>query len=104
MHLLKGQMMAGIVPIPGGVFWVYFTGLAMIAAVVSLWTGKLTKISMILLGILLLIYALSIHLPGALKPETAMMSLPSLYKDLGLSGAAFFLSSCFSAKENKTGA
>ena len=35
-HIMGADKMAGMVPIPGGVFWVYFTGVAMIAAGVSI--------------------------------------------------------------------
>jgi hypothetical protein len=42
-HLFNGRAMAGYVPVPGGIFWVYFTGLAMIAASIGLLTKILGK-------------------------------------------------------------
>ena len=38
-HLTKADTMAGMVPVPGGVFWVYFTGVAMLAAAVAIITN-----------------------------------------------------------------
>lgn len=38
-HLTQADMMAGMVPVPGGVFWVYFTGVAMLAAAVAMITN-----------------------------------------------------------------
>ena len=54
--------MAGMVPsmFPGGVVWVYLTGIAMIAAVVSALIGKYDKLAFMLLGILCLIYAFTV--------------------------------------------
>ncbi len=45
LHLMGGQNMAGMVPswIPGGVFWVYLTGLALMAAAVSIIIQKKSK-------------------------------------------------------------
>ena len=40
MHFMAGEAMAGMVPIPGGVIWVYLTGAALIAAAVAIIIGK----------------------------------------------------------------
>ncbi|MCU0447702.1 MAG: DoxX family protein [Microscillaceae bacterium] len=87
-HFMNAGAMKGMVPnyIPGGVVWVYITGIALIAAAVSIIIEKMTKLSGLLLGIMLLIFAFTIHLPGG---ETSM---PSLLKDLALAGAAFYIS------------
>jgi uncharacterized membrane protein len=88
-HFLNGGQMAGMVPsyFPGGVIWVYLTGAALIAAAVSIIMNKMNKLSGLLLGIMLVIFALTIHLPGG------QASMPSLLKDLALAGAAFYFSS-----------
>ena len=78
--------MAGMVPIPGGVIWVYLTGLALVLAAVSMIIKKKMALATMLLGIMLVIFALSIHLPGGQD------SMPMLLKDLGLAGGAFFIS------------
>ncbi len=42
MHLMMANNMAGMVPtyVPGGVFWVYLTGLALVAATISIISKK----------------------------------------------------------------
>ena len=62
----------------------------MVAAAVSLFTGKQEKLAAALLGVLLLIFALTIQLPMVMVGDQAAM--PSLLKDLALAGAAFFFS------------
>jgi len=93
LHLAMGGNMTGAVPAwaPGpAIFWVYFTGVAMVAAAASLFTGKQEKLASALLGVLLLIFALTIQLPMVLGGD--QMAMPSLLKDIALAGAAFFFS------------
>lgn len=86
-HFMNAEGMAGMVPIPGGVIWVYVTGVALLAAVVSMLTGKKDKLATMLLGVLMLIFALAIHLPAVIGGD--QMSMASLLKDLSLAGAAW---------------
>ncbi|WP_340106106.1 hypothetical protein [Rhodohalobacter sp. 8-1] len=93
-HFMNAGSMAGMVPLPGGVFWVYFTGVALIAAAVSFVIGKKVRLAGTLLGIMLIIFVLSIHLPGTIgadNPQAMQMSMTSLLKDLALAGAAFYI-------------
>ena len=93
LHLAMGGNMTGVVPawVPGpAIFWVYFTGVAMVAAAASLFTGKQEKLAAALLGVLLLVFALTIQLPMVIGGDLSAM--PSLLKDLALAGAAFYFS------------
>ena len=83
-HFMNAGGMAGMVPgwLPGGVFWVYLTGLALIVAPISLFIGKKDQLAMLLLALMLVIFALLVHLPGG------QSSMPNLLKDLSLAGAA----------------
>lgn len=94
-HFLNASAMAGMVPIPGGIFWIYFTGLSLMLAGVSIIIQKLDEWSSFLLAVLLLVFVLSIHLPGVLAGgEMAQMHLTNLLKDLALAGGALiYLSS-----------
>jgi len=85
-HFMNGPAMAGMVPIPGGVFWVYLTGAALLAAAISILIKKQARLACLLLALMLTIFALSIHLPGALGGDQASVS--SMLKDLALAGAA----------------
>lgn len=90
LHFVNAGQMAGMVPIPGGVFWVYLTGLAMLAACVSLVIEKKARLAAILLGVMLIIFVLSIHLPAVIGGEM-QSSMPNLLKDLALAGGAWFV-------------
>ncbi|MFW5725557.1 MAG: DoxX family protein [Bacteroidota bacterium] len=92
LHFIRPNAMTGMVPdfIPGGVFWVYLTGAAMLAASLSIMIQKVDKIASLLLGIMLLIFALTIHLPMAIDGDQSAMS--GLLKDLALAGGAWIYS------------
>jgi len=88
-HFLNASAMAGMVPIPGGVFWIYLTGLSLILAGVSVIIQKLDEWSSFLLAGLLLVFVLTIHLPGVLAGgEMAQMYMTNLLKDIALAGGA----------------
>ena len=93
MHFMNAKDMAGMVPIPGGAVWVYITGIAMIAAGVAIVIGKYDKLAAALLGLLILIFALSIHLPGVMKAgedaQMMAMYMGNFLKDVGLAGGAW---------------
>ncbi len=81
--------MSGMVPIPGGIFWIYLTGLSLILAGISIIIQKLDEWSSFLLAVMLLVFVLTIHLPGVLAGgEMAQMYITNLLKDLALAGGA----------------
>ena len=92
-HFMNGEGMAGMVPsfLPGATFFVYFTGLCLVAAGVSMYMGKYDKLAATLLGILLLIFVLTIWLPqvGGDDQGAAQMAMSALLKDLGLAAASW---------------
>jgi len=91
-HFMSASAMAGMVPsfLPAAEIWVYLTGLALILATVAIIIGKKAKLATQLLGLMLLLFALLMHLPGFInqaQPAAAMF-----LKDTALAGAAFFMS------------
>ena len=98
MHFMKGGDMAGYVPsfIPGGVFWVYLVGLVLVATSVSILMQKKAKMACLVLAAMLMIFILTIHLPGLFNGASMQMVMPNMLKDLALSGAALFFSGSFS--------
>ncbi|MDP3556886.1 MAG: DoxX family protein [Bacteroidota bacterium] len=98
MHFMNASMMVGMVPIPGGEFWIYFTGTALIAAALSIYIQKFTKLACLLLSLMLMIFVFTIHLPGVMSGDstTMQMSMSALLKDSALSGAALILASVYS--------
>jgi putative oxidoreductase len=93
-HFMGANDMVGMVPIPGGVIWVYITGLGLLLAPIAMLIGKYDKLAAALLGLMLLIFALSIHLPNALNGDPGGM-----LKDLMLAGGAWMYATNF-AKDN----
>ena len=93
-HFMNGSQMAGMVPIPGGVFWVYLTGAALLAACVSILIGTKARLACTLLGIMLLIFALTIHLP-AVMGDGGQSAMTMLLKDTALAGGAWILAGRF---------
>lgn len=89
LHFMAADSMAGMVPIPGGAIWVYVTGIALIAAAVSIIIQKKSRLAASLLAVMLLIFVLAIHLPGVLAGgDGGQMSMMSLLKDLAIAGGA----------------
>lgn len=99
MHFMAAGDMAGMVPswVPGGVFWVYLTGLALVAAAVSLITKKQIYLASLLLAVLLIVFVLTVHLPGMMveNPMMKQMAMGSLMKDMSMAGAALLIAGLF---------
>ena len=87
-HFLNGSAMAGMVPIPGGLFWIYFTGAALIAGSIGILTGVLGRLAALGLSALLVTFILGIHAPGLTNPEMQQMAMMGLLKDVSLLGGA----------------
>jgi uncharacterized membrane protein len=95
-HLMDGPELAGLVPLffPGGIVWIYLTGIAMLMAVVSGFIGKWDKLAFTLAGLMILVFALTIHLRGLLEGGNPRV-LFDLLKDIGLAGACWMYASCY---------
>jgi putative oxidoreductase len=95
-HFLHGTGFQNTVPsfIPGGLFWVYLTGAALIAAAISFLIGKYTRLAGILLALFLIIIVLTVHLPALINSQgSTAVSLPliNLVKDSGLAAGALMI-------------
>lgn len=90
-HFMQADMMVSMVPIPGGLLWVYLTGACLLAASVAIITGNLLRLATLLLGVLLLTFAFTVHLPNMLGGDS--MAMVSFMKDLSLAGGSFFIAS-----------
>ena len=103
-HLLDGAELARMVPpfFPGGIVWIYFTGGAMVLAVVSALMGKWDKLAFTLAGVMILIFALTIHLRGILEGGNLRV-LFDLLKDIGLAGACWMYASGYARDRSFVG-
>ena len=90
LHFMNADAMADIaVPayMPAKAFWVYLTGAALIAAAVSMVSGKYDKLGSALLAAFLLVMVVLIHIPSAMSGGAgAQASMATLLKDISLAG------------------
>jgi len=98
MHFMMAENMAGMVPLPGGVLWVYLTGVALIAACISFIIQKQVRLAGVLLALMLVIFVLTIHLPTVMGGDQSAMS--SLLKDLALAGGSLLIAGTAGTKED----
>ncbi len=90
MHFMHAGAMAGMVMLPGGVIWVYLTGMALILAAISIITGKQAGLANLLLALMLLVFTLSVHLPGMMTDNMMQKinQMSTLLRNISLIGAA----------------
>lgn len=94
-HFMGAEAMKGMAF--GSTALVYFTGLALIAAAVSILIGKMDKLATALLGLMLLLFIFIIHLSDAMAGDQA--ATMGLLKDLALAGASWMYAGSM-AKDN----
>lgn len=94
-HFVKAQDMKNLVPafIPGDIFWVYLTGVALLAAALSIIIKKQVWWSTLLLSLMLLGFIATIHIPGIVNGYMPT-SLINLLKDISLIGGAMYIGEC----------
>lgn len=97
-HFTGAQAMAGMVPVPGGVFWVYFTGAALLAGSIGILTGILGRWAALGTALLMGLFAFTVHLPNITDPQMGQMATISFLKDVSLLGAALTWAWIFSRK------
>jgi putative oxidoreductase len=95
-HFLHGTGLQNTVPrfIPGGVFWVYLTGAALIAASISFLLNKYVRVAGILLAVFLILIVLTVHIPAMTNvtgDEHVSIIVTNLVKDTGLAAAALMI-------------
>ena len=88
--------------IPGTGFTVLLTGVFLILASISIIINKFARLSCYLLSALLLIFILSIHVPGLFgEGQAANMALMQLLKDTSLMGGALLLATFYDKEQSK---
>jgi uncharacterized membrane protein len=99
MHLMMANNMAGMVPswVPGGVFWVYVIGMALVAAAISIIAKKQIYLASVLLAVLLGVFVMTIHLPALLGGD--QMAMGGMLKDISLAGGALLIAGLFKEKK-----
>jgi hypothetical protein len=102
-HLLYTEGIASMVPswIPWHFFWTYFSTAALISAGVSIVLKVWIKMSSLLLGIMIFIWFVLLHVPGAIKQPFADKGnlVFSAFSALAFSGIALVISGVNSDKQ-----
>ena len=68
-------------------FWVYFTGICLIAFTASVLLKKLDGLASLLLGIMMLAFVGLIHIPAAIDGD--FLQVIASFRDTAMAGAAF---------------
>lgn len=92
-HFMETEMLANYVPgwYPGpSSLWVYLTGTGHLLAAIALIINKYASLASLLLAIMLAIFALTVHLPGAIDGVQGEMQ--QVLKDLAMAAGALFMS------------
>ena len=90
-HFTLGRLMAGGIPswIPAHVFWVYFVGVALVAAALSIVVKKYSQLAATLLGTMILLFVVLLHIPRVAAAPHDRISWAVALRDLSFSGGAF---------------
>ena len=106
-HFLMQSYYTGMIStfIPGGGYTIIITGLALIAACISIIAKKYIQISCLLLALLLFIFILTIHIPGLfdsnpvkilnMDTKVSTLALIELFKDISLMGGALMIAGIY---------
>jgi uncharacterized membrane protein len=92
-HFVYADFVMKLVPawIPSPRFWVYLTGIALIAGGVGLLVPKTQRLAATMVGIMILLWVLLLHIPRALANLQDAGEMSGVFEALALSGAAFIL-------------
>ncbi|MEO8337868.1 MAG: hypothetical protein ABI664_23040, partial [bacterium] len=93
LHLFGPNFVMPLVPayMPFRMFWVYGVGVALIAAALSIATGKAVRWSGVLLGLMMFGFVAMIHFPGTLRhPEMRRLWVIDA-RELSFGGAGWIL-------------
>ena len=87
-HFMYAQFLVGLVQkwLPWHAFWIYFTGTAMMAAGAAIATGILARLAGIWLGIMFVLWFMTLHLPRVLAAIHNQDELTSMFVALAFSG------------------
>ncbi len=100
-HFLMTDYYVGMLTsfIPLGAYTIILTGIMLIAASISIISGKLIKLSTILLAILLFLFIITIHIPHLISDTDKTSTIIALLKDISLMGGSLMIAGFYSEEE-----
>ena len=104
-HLVASQSIIQAVPpwMPWRLFWVYFVGLALIAAAASMVLSRLVRLSATLLSVMFFLFVALLHAPRVLADPADRISWAVLLRDISFAAGAWALAAAQSAVKSRTG-
>ena len=92
LHLSDEKSLLNLVPkyMPWRLFWVYFVGVALIVASLSIATKIQVRWSGLLLGIMMFLFVAMLHLPGAVKTG-GRIPWTIVFRELSFGGGGWIL-------------
>jgi len=92
-HMASANFMKDMVPsyVPGHVFWVYFVGLALFAAALSIMFDRYVELSGALLGLMWFLFVLMLHIPRVLADPHDRFSWAVVLRDFAFALGAWTL-------------
>jgi uncharacterized membrane protein len=92
-HFMYAAFIATLIPawIPGHLFWVYFTGVGMIAAGLAIGLNVLGQLAAGMLGLMFLLWVLVLHAPRVIAQPHNGDELSSLFVALATGGGALMI-------------
>ena len=104
-HLLAAHDLMPIVPrwLPAHLFWVYFFGVALLAAAISFVTWRWVRWSALLLALFFVLVVVTLDLPGIPKNAHNRIFWTLTFRELAFAGGAIALSGSLWAREGPMG-
>jgi uncharacterized membrane protein len=105
-HLVSSQSIIQAVPpwMPWRIFWVYFVGLALIAAAVSIVLSRSVRLSATLLSVMFFLFVAMIHAPRVVANPADRISWAVLLRDITFGAGAWALAAAWSAGKSRADA
>lgn len=100
-HFVYADFVAQLVPSwipPNQRFWVYLTGVALIAGGLGILLPKTRRLAATLSGIMIFLWVVLLHIPRALADLSNAGETSGVFEALALSGVAFILASAATAE------
>src|SRR5580704_3958484 len=99
-HFTIATLMAPGIPswIPGHLFWIYFVGVALVAAAVSIVVKKYAQAGATLFGIMMCLFVALLHIPRVSANTHDRISWAVALRELAFAGGAF----AFASTQSKT--
>ncbi|HEU0174563.1 MAG TPA: hypothetical protein VFV58_09895 [Blastocatellia bacterium] len=92
-HFIYVEFVTSLVPswIPGGVFWTYFAGVALIAGGVGIIVPLTSRLAGGLSGLMIFLWVLLVHIPRAVADLSVSNETTAVFEALAFSGVAFLI-------------